>query len=391
MTHKHIALVAVSTILIAGALTGCGSSSSSSPATQSATSAASATPSSGGSGGGANAAALQTDKAMVAKYSTAQPPITVPALPQKAPTGKTLALVTCPLPACSSVTTASAAAAKTLGWKVDTFNSQLTPQGYQAAWQEAVQAHPTALSVVAVTPDATVSKYVDEVAKAGIPWNEIAPAGDRPSANGPLKASYNGYPEFLESGQLMGDVVAAASNGTAQAVVVEDPSLSPILGPVVDGFTTQLKAAGGSVTELPVSAANTGKTIPGQVVSFLQSHPSMKYVAFELSDLDAGVAPAIKAAGLSGIRIVSRAPQASNLAAVKDGTEFAEVGEEDICNGYRAVDGLLRDMEGVPLGTFATEPTGWHEIFTAADVTETTSAPQTPGCPSAFLKAWHAG
>jgi hypothetical protein len=74
---------------------------------------------------------------------------------------------------------------------------------------------------------------------------------------------------------------------------------------------------------------------------------------------------------------------------VKGGSEFAEVGEEDACNGYRAVDGLIRLMEGVPLGPFATDPSGWHQIFVKDNVTETTSAPPTPGCPSAFLKAWH--
>jgi hypothetical protein len=327
----------------------------------------------------------------VAKYEAQQPSITVPALPQKPPTGKTLALITCQLPACESVTSAAAAAAKDLGWKVMAFNSQLTPQGYQAAWANVVQAHPSALSLEAVTPNATVSKYINQVVAAHIPWVEVAPAGDRPTAQGPLKASYNGYTEFTESGKLMGDVVVANSMGPASAVAVEDPSLKPILGAVVDAFSAPIVAAGGTVSQLPVNSANVGKTIPGQVVSYLQSHPSVKWVGFELSDLDVGVAPAIKAAGLSGIKIVSRAPQASNLAAVKDGQEFAEVGEEDSCNGYRAVDGLLRMMENVSLGSFATEPAGWHQIYVQNNVTQTSSSPATPGCPSAFLKAWHLG
>jgi hypothetical protein len=262
----------------------------------------------------------------------------------------------------------------------------LTPQGYQAAWNAVLQGRPDAIEAEAVTPNATIKAPLAVVAKDHIPFVEVAPA-DPPG--GIMKATYNAAPQFLVSGQLMGDVVVADAKGPANTVVVEDPSFDPILGPVVRGFTSRVKSASGSVDYLQISAANVGKSVPGQVVNYLQSHPNVEYVAFELSDFDAGVASAVQAAGFGAKKIVSRAPQASNLAGVKSGSEFAEVGEEDACNGYRAVDGLIRLMEGVPLGAFATDPSGWHQIFVKDNATETTSAPPTPGCPSAFLKAWH--
>ena len=93
----------------------------------------------------------------------------------------------------------------------------------------------------------------------------------------------------------------------------------------------------------------------------------MKYLVFGFADLATGVPQALKAAGLADqVRIVSRAPQPTNLENIKAGTEFASVGEENAAAGYRAVDMLARKLAGgKPLDN---NPVGWHQIFTKKNV-----------------------
>ena len=174
----------------------------------------------------------------------------------------------------------------------------------------------------------------------------------------------------------------------ANTLWVWDPTFSGIHGAIYGAFQQEIEAAGGSVSVLQISIANVGQTVPSQVVSYLQQHPDIKYVAFAVSDFDAGVGPALAGAGLAGkVKIVSRAPEASNLVAVKNGQEFAEVADENIAGGWRSTDDMLRVLAGEPV--YQVDPSGWHQIFVQGNVTETAEAPPTPGVPQSFLKAWN--
>src|ERR1700761_9020545 len=95
--------------MLALAATGCGSSSHSSGASGA----------SGGSSGTAAAAttgtAVQSAKALVAKFTAPQPPISIPALPKKPPSGKQIDVLTCGFPSCQGTTAGVVAGAKALG------------------------------------------------------------------------------------------------------------------------------------------------------------------------------------------------------------------------------------------------------------------------------------
>jgi Periplasmic binding protein domain len=337
-------------------------------------------------------AAVAAADAAVKQYEAPQPALAIPPTTKPLPKHVRLAILTCAnQPSCQAETNGTAAAAEKLGWSVKQYQSPLTPQGYQATWTSLLQGKPNAIIYSSLFPNPNIASDLAQVNADHIPSVSISPytvdAAPNKAADG-AKATVAGPPMYQADGELMGDVVVANAKGPADTLFVWDPTFSGIHGPVKQGFTSVVEGAGGTVSVLQISAANVGQSVPGQVVSYLQQHTGVKYVAFVVSDFDAGVAPALKAAGLaSRVKIISRAPEASNLVAVKDGQEFAEVADENIAGGWRSTDDMLRILSGEPI--YQVDPSGWHQIFVKGDVTETSVAPPTPGVPDAFLKAWH--
>lgn len=325
--------------------------------------------------------AVKAAQDLVAQYSKPQPPIEVPVLPSAPPKGKSVAILTCAFPSCKVSTDAAAAAAKALGWTSKTFNSEISPEAYVSTWNDMLQTKPDLIVNTGLLPNALIKAQLAKVAKDGIPAVNIA-TWDPP---GPvIRATYIGAPELGKSGELMGAAVVADAGGPAKAVFVWDPNAA-LMAPTKEGFEKQVTGAGGSVDVLKISNMDVGKAVPGQVASYLQAHPDVKYVAFAISDFSAGVPQALKGAGLDGVKIISRSPHPTNLEDIKAGTEWAAVAEEDSAAGYRAVDALARILQDAP---FEKAPEGWHQILTKDNVTDTSTAPATPGSPEAFLKAW---
>jgi hypothetical protein len=375
------------TACIAGA--GCGSTSSSSSSATSATQ--SANVGSGASGGGSNST-VAAAQAAVTKYEAPQAPLSIPPLTKPIPKNVHLAILTCAnQPSCQAETNGTAAAAEKVGWSVRQYQAVLTPQGYQAAWTSMLQGNPSAIIYSAIFPNPNIAADLAKVNAQHIPMVSISPyTVDAPPAAAAYgaKATVAGPPMYADDGKLMADVIIADAKGPADVLWIWDPVFSGIHGPIKAAFDQAIQAAGGKVSTLQISVANVGQQVPGQVVNYLQQHPEIKYLAFSVSDFDAGVAPALAAAGLAGkVKIVSRAPEAANLLAVKDGQEFAEVADENVAGGWRSTDDMIRVLSGTPVDQV--DPSGWHQIFVKGNVTQTSIAPPTPGTPSSFLKAWH--
>ncbi|MCW2995512.1 MAG: hypothetical protein JWQ18_3007 [Conexibacter sp.] len=372
------ASAAAAALIAAGALSACGGGDSKSSATTSTAS----------SGADAASPAVAAAKADFAKFHATQPPISVPTLPKKPPAGLRLTITTCPLPVCRAESDPVAEAAKILGWKVKTIQAPYTPEGYQTAWNQLLEDPPDLIAASAVVPDSFIAKQLAVVAKRNIPLVELGPSGDRPTSEGPLKAAVAGVPQFAQDGRLMGSTVVADAGRGPDTVWITDPSVT-VFKPAEAAFAKTVGDAGGHADVMKVALANIGKSIPGQVVSYVQSHPKVKYLAFSVADFTVGVPQALKVAGLSDkVKIISRAPQAANLADIKNGSTWAAVAEENTSGGYRAVDQMARLAMGVELGDLR-DPAGWAQILTKDNVTQTTVAPSAPGSPAAFLSAWH--
>ncbi len=321
-------------------------------------------------------------QALVDEYSAAQDAVALDALPAKPEAGKTIAVLTCAFPACQSTTDGVNEAAALLGWDVVTYTSEITPEAYAGTWDRLLQDPPDLIAFTGLLPNELIADQLAKVEELGIPTVAIA-ASDSPG--GVMQAVYVGAAQLIKSGQLMGAAVAADGGAGVKTVFVWDPNTKAIMGPVKDNFTEQIEAVGGSVEVLEISLQETGKAVPGQVVSFLQANPDVKYVAFSIADFSAGVPQALAAAGIDGVKIIGRSPQASNLDNILNGSEWAAVAEESVAGGYRAVDGLARIMAGV---SFDAEPEGWHQILTADNISDVNTALETPGVPDAFAAAW---
>lgn len=365
-------------------VTACGSASTSAGQSGSSTTVGSSSATQGSA-----VPAVAAAKAEFAKYSAAQPDIAVPALAGKPATGKTITILTCPNPVCTQETDAAAAAAKLLGWKVTALSSAQTPEAYQGALTQIV-ANPTDfVAITPSTPDSFISGQLTALQKAGSKVIEMSPSGSTPSAQGLVQAAVAGIPLFTFSGRLMGDAIVKDAGGAADTVFVWDPSIATVIGSVKSGMTDVVTASGGSVGVLDISFADIGKTIPGQVVSYVQSHPKVKYIAFAVADAATGVPQALAAAGLSQqVKLISRAPSAGTMADIKSGAQWASVGEENAAGGYRAVDLFARMASNVALGDLR-DTAGWHQIFTHSNLPTVAGAPTAPGSPQAFLTAWH--
>lgn len=374
-------------VLLAVTLAACGSDKKSSSSSAPSTSSSSSTTASD-----TGSPAVQAAKADLAKFTKDQEPISVPPIGKAIPKGKTVAILTCPLPVCQTETKSADRAAKQLGWTPKDYNNPLTPEGYVAVWNQMIQTPPDGIIYIGVFPNALIKTQLAKVAKLKIPTIVIAPAGDKPSADGPILASYAGAPHFAESGRLMGVIVVADSGDTPpKTAFVYDKNLDLTLGGVRSEFTKTVEGAGGSVGLIQTSSQEIGKAVPGQVVSYLQAHPDVKYLATVINDFTAGIPQALKAAGLADkVKLVSRAPQASNLKDIEAGNQFASVGEENDTGGYRSIDALARIFVGK--SDYDIEPVGWKQIITKDNVAsikrDTSGAPATPGSPATFLQAW---
>jgi hypothetical protein len=339
---------------------------------------------------GSGNAAVKAAEAEFAEYAKEQPPIEIPVLPKKPESGKTLTITTCPLPVCKSETEPAKEAAEELGWKVTTIEGALTPQAYQTTMSQVATNPGEMVAISPVLPNSFIKEQLDELKAKEIPIVQMAPAGDNPSPKGPVLAAVTGPPQFAKSGQLMGDAVVNDKKGAAKTVFIWDKALAGFWQPTLDEFKKVVEGAGGSVEVLEVSQEQIGKSIPTAVVSYVQAHPEVEYLAFALSDLATGVPQSLAASGLNEqVKILSRAPQATNIENIANGTEWLTVAEENVSAGYRSIDQLARILQGVELGELE-NPAGWHQIIDAENAGNYTEGVPTPkGFPEVFQEAWH--
>jgi ribose transport system substrate-binding protein len=362
--------------VVAGlAIAGCGDSSEESTSSQQ--SAASSNDSAG----------LAAAKDAVAQYTAEQPPLAIDPLPKPSEAGLTFNFVGCTIPVCHQEGFADAA--KALGWNLSYEAFQLAPEQFVSAWGRALQQPPEVMGFAGPFPQALVKNELATVEQMKIPLVTVSTADEEP-INGAVKACFVCAPHFELSGKLMADFVAADAGGATEIVYVEDPSI-PALAPVWEGFSKELKAVSPSskVDKLQVSALQQATKTASTVVSYVQSHPNVKYVVFSGDQYTPGVPEALASAGLSDkVKVIGRAPQAQNMSYIRSGGQYASVAEESVESTWRAVDALARLNQGVELKD--PMPAGWHQIITKDNVDSVTGdIPVAPGFPDAFLKAWH--
>jgi ABC-type sugar transport system substrate-binding protein len=341
---------------------------------------------SSGSGSGnstaAESAAVKDATALFDQYTQTQPDIEVPPLKSAPVTGKTLYILSCPVPGCVEAAETTADIAEQLGWKATVFTSDFAPEAYISTWNRMLESPPDAILYNENLPNSAIAPQLKKVKELGIP---IVATGGSDTPDDVLKAAVNGPQVTTMLGKLMGAAVVADAQGPTDAVFVTDPNLE-LFNFTEKSVAEEIEGAGGSVDDLEISAGNVGQSVPGQVVTYLQANPDTKYVVFPVSDFLAGVPQALASAGISGVKLLSSGPAPADLAAVKAGEQWISVAFEEDASSYRAIDTLLRIFEG---SDFDPEPLGWFQIMTKDNITQTSEKVPTPGSPDAFLNAWN--
>ena len=319
-----------------------------SAASGSATGAAAQTPAAAGST--ASAAASGDSVSQILAGASGAPstlPSSLTKLPKAPAKGLKVAFLTCSDPSCALLNPGFTDAAKALGWDptVITYNSAQPGQ----ALQQAINAGYKYIATTSITLN-TITPQVQEAKAKGIPIFG-AYTGDTPQfqANGLYGVSAN-FQTSAASGKLMAAWTIKDSNSDAHVLFVSLP-IYPTL--VAQGnaaqaeYTTACPDCTFNVLGLSATQVGQGQT-PSAIVAYLKQHPATNYVYLAFGGLDAGVAAAIKSAGLAGkVKIVGTQGQQSQLQEMVSGQEAAWSILPEEYTMWVVVDWMARLNDGV--------------------------------------------
>ncbi len=308
------------------------------------------------------------------------------------PTGKTITFVSCPLSNCQNFEDGLKAASAKLGWSVKSVNAGLTPDTISSTWNTVVQNPGDAVVAVAALPDSAISGQLDALKSKNVPVVQILdPDGSAVAA--PILAKLAPQGQNSQEGRIWADWIVADSRGSAKIAYFTDPSYPDLKAfkTVLDPEMSAICPTDCSTSTQTFAAADIGKTVPAQVVSFVQSNPDVGYLAFGVGDAVAGVPEALAAAGLSGkVKLVTGRTGVANLQAISNGGQAMGIVGQSYEVGWQAADLLLRHLEGMPITD--TQPVGLLHVITKDDLPSDISVPYTvPGYQAQFLKAWSLG
>lgn len=332
------ALVCVAAI----AVSACGSSSEDS--TSSGTS----------SGGDGVSAGVEQAEEIVAQYS--QPPtdlgVTEPL--GKVPKGSTVWYLPCPTPACQASQKGLEEAADVMGVSVHIQPQGATPSSTQSAWDTTAAASPPPDAVhFGGTDVSVVAKQLKELAADGVPTvasgsallNNPSGGTDNPDVTFDLLP----LDEWAQRvGRLMADWTVADSQGDAHILYANLPDFVVFknMYAAYNGEYKKLCPGCADVKLMISSFEDIGTTLPGKIVSEIQRDPAINYVITPLGDQALGVPQALKAAGITGVNIVSQAGTKANMEYIANGEQAVDVETNNQYLGWKAMDIMARLING---------------------------------------------
>lgn len=300
------------------------------------------------------------------------------------PKGKTVYFVSCGTPNCAEETDIIREATDALGWTLKTINTDGTPESQKNAFDQVARAKADAVLYSAVDRSTfasdipTLKQNGTFVAGCCITdpiGNGIDFANETPDQTGAV-------------GNLLAAWVAAESGGTAHAVYVNLPAI-PILTDALNTYKAKLDTYCDSkcktdTLDIPITAL--GKDVPTRVVAYLRAHPDVKYVAICTDALTIGLPAALKAAGLSDVKIIGQGADPTNLQYIHSGQENASVAFPYYESLWALVDAVARHEAGVPVPA-STAPPQW--LLTKDNAPDATKIfPVVPDVEAQFKALW---
>ena len=300
LTRGRDALIGIA--LIALTATACGSSGGSS-----------ATP---GSSTGSDAAGIAAAQQAIAPY--VGHPSSFPAtekLAKRPAAGSQVDFLQCSAPVCALFANLMPAPAQALGLKLVKINSGSSATTSQAAAASALANKPAALLVGASNPQ-LYGDYLHKIVAAG---SVVAGGGTVGGAPYGVQESVGGEHDVNLAGSLLADWVVVHKGAGANVVFYGTPELTFSVG-MQAAFAKELaqRCPSCKASYQPLSITTFGTTAPGQVVSYLQSHPKTNTVVFASMEGATGLAAALRNAHASPTTL-GFAPTPSNQQDIAQG------------------------------------------------------------------------
>jgi ABC-type sugar transport system substrate-binding protein len=188
-------------------------------------------------------------------------------------------------------------------------------------------------------------------------------------------------------GKYLAAAIVADSNGKANTLYVDIPAFT-ILGALGESFKKDYQSycPGCGFAKLDVPLPRLADS-PNIIVSYLRSHPDVDYLALSVTDaLATGLPAALKAAGLTKVKIVGQGGDPTAFQALAQGQILALVPFDYYAVDYQMVDALARHFAGVPIEH--TAPPLWLMTKDNLPSEYTKLFPVVPDYESKFLKLW---
>jgi ABC-type sugar transport system substrate-binding protein len=299
------------------------------------------------------------------------------------PSGKKLAFISCGTSQCQLQGKIIQEAASHLGWTSQTIATDGSPTQIQNGFTTALRAGVDAVIINAVTRE-TIAKQLAQAKAKGVAY--IGCCSTDSVGDGYL---YNtSTPEQNATiGKYLAAAIVADSKGKANTLYVDIPAFT-ILGSLGDTLKKDYQAYCPSCkfSTMDVSIPQLGDA-PNKIVSYLRSHPDVNYVALSVTDaLGTGLPAALKAAGLTKVKIVGQGGDPTAFQAIAQGQILALVPFDYYDVDYQMVDALARHFAGVPIQQ--TPPPRWLLTKDNLPSDYTKLFPNVPDFQTKFLKLW---
>ena len=343
----------------------------------------------GGSGsaassGAGSSAALSNARAAMAEGAKRPTDITVTTpIGKPVPSGKKLVFISCGAAQCQLQGDIVAKAAAHLGWTSKTVATDGSPTQIQEAFTTALRTGADGVILNATTREA-IAKQLEQAKTQGVAFVGCCSTdtvGDgylyntsTPDQNPPIA-------KYLAAS------IAADSQGKANTLYVDIPAFT-ILASLGDKLKAQYETfcpgCGFAKIDVPLPRLADSANL---IVSYLRAHPDVNYVALSVTDaLGTGLPAALKAAGLTDVKIVGQGGDPTAFQAVAQGQILALVPFDYYAVDYQMVDALARHFAGVPIEQ--TPPPRWLLTKDNLPSEYTELFPVVPDYESKFLKLW---
>jgi ribose transport system substrate-binding protein len=333
------------------------------------------------------AAKVATAKKQLAQVEVRPTKITLTTpIGKPVPTGKTIAYINCGAPACTFESGIIKQAASTLGWTEQVLNTDGTPQQVDNAWAQVIREKPFGV----IYEGFPRSEFNQQILKASAEGIFVSGCCNSDSVG-------NGIDYYIDGNALQAQVIGpilanwatAQSNGQEKPAVVylnvpEYTVLTAIGQTFKSDFTADCPGCSFNTLNLPLTSI--GSNAPTLIVSYLRSHPNVKYVVGSIDSANIGLPAALKAAGLTDVKVFGVTPTTINLGYIAAGQESGTVTYDYYEIDYALVDAIARKAAGVPIQPGFTPPP-W--VLTEANLPSATQiTPVVPNIQTYFAHLW---